>query len=212
MKSKADEFKMPKWMECTWRRTPCNKGRCKICGPINKDREKHIDAGEDPDSWESAFADVGKNLRQTLEMIKQDAAAKGIDITNLDDIQEPPSPSKFPLYTKVKNWWLAVHKLVEAAELDEEMWLYTPEGEDLIWYSLLLPKKVYRQQCNRWHLKMGDNYGEFEYEYTQYVLQESAKILKYSLFELMKIDSKYKSKFLIILTNLQALELKILKI
>ncbi|MBU4298954.1 hypothetical protein KJ636_02845 [Patescibacteria group bacterium] len=38
-------FQMPKWMECNWRRVPCGKENCPICGRIKKDRQRLIYSG-----------------------------------------------------------------------------------------------------------------------------------------------------------------------
>lgn len=37
-----DDFKMPKWMDCVWRRVPCGKWSCKICGRIQQDKLQHV--------------------------------------------------------------------------------------------------------------------------------------------------------------------------
>lgn len=203
---------MPKWMECTWRREACEKDSCRICGRINRDRRRHIEAGEDPDSWDSVFDDVGRNFKEALQMIKRDAAARGIDITNIDEIQEPPEPEKFLLWRKVSNWHKQLIKLVRQAEHSEELWLGTEEAADLLWYMNTLHAKVYRQLCNRWHMKVGDGYGDFDYEYTQYVLSECLRILGHSLSELIKLDSPQKWGLLVVSGELGKLEQEILKI
>ena len=73
MKTKTAKFKMPKWMDCAWRRVACEKDSCPICGRINKDRKRHIEAGEDPDDIGMVFEDVGRTFKETLELIKKDA-------------------------------------------------------------------------------------------------------------------------------------------
>lgn len=199
-------------MECTWRREACGKDNCQICGRINRDRRRHISAGEDPDSWESVFDDVGRSFKEVLQIIKRDAAAKGFDITNIDNIQEPPKPDKFPLWRKVRAWHKEITKLAQRAEKAEELWFGTEEAADLLWYMNTLHAKVYRQLCNRWHLKAGDDYGEVDYEYTQYVLKECLRILEKALSELSALDTKDKAKFLVALGQAQDLKKQILKI
>lgn len=58
------DFKMPEWMECTWRRVPCGRDDCPLCGKINKQRQKHTEKGGDSDDLECAFEDVsvGSNV------------------------------------------------------------------------------------------------------------------------------------------------------
>ena len=173
---------------------------------------RHEWAGEDPDDWEAIFEDVHRSLRKTLLAIKRDAAEQGIDIVNLEKIKEPPSPSRFALWRKLRKWHLEVSRLCEAADEDEELWLFTEDGADLLWYMGTLHAKVYRQLCNRWHIRQRDGYGDFDYEYTQYVLAECLRILKRSFSELIKIESPQKWGLMVALGELATLEGQITKI
>lgn len=208
----ADNFRMPKWMECTWRRNSCGKGDCPICGRIKRDPQRHIEKNEDPDDIKSVFEDVGRNFKETLEMIKKDCEAKGIELTNIDKIKEPPEPEEFPLYKKVKQWSNSVFETLERATTCEELWTFTETAEDLSWYSNLLPAKVYRQFCNQWEIGHGDAYGEVDYNYTKYVIGECLKILKKSLGELTYFNSSQKSGLILALGQLMTLENDINKI
>lgn len=207
-----ENFKMPKWMECTWRRIPCGKDNCPICGRIKRDRQRHIEKGEDPDDIKSVFEDVGRNLKEALAMIKKDAERMGIDITNIDNIQEPPAPEEFPLYNKVKEWHDFVFEIIEEAEKAEDLLLLTEAAQDLSWYSNILLAKVYRQLCNKWYIKNGNDYGEFDYQYTKYVLKECLKILKQSFRELASPYSNREINLILADEELSSLEKKILKI
>ena len=206
------DFKMPKWMECTWRRVPCGKDDCPICGRIKKDRQRHIERGEDPDDFENAIEDVGQSFKETLELIKKDAESKGFDITNIQDIQEPPEPEKFPLYIKINQWNKKIMALEDAARLSEAFWIYTEAAADLFWYANILTAKTYRQLCNRWHIENGGEYGDFDYQYTGRVLEECLKILKKSLRELIKGNISQKREFDLILSQLLRLEKEIIRI
>lgn len=210
--AKKRRQKLIKWMECTWRRIPCGKDSCPICGRINRDRARHLEAGEDPDSPQSAFGDVGITFKEVLETIKQDAARHGFEISNLEKIQEPPPPSGFSFYRKLALWHGQLTKMTETAEVADALWIYMEAGADLLWYKNILLTKVYRQLCNRWHLKRGDGYGEFDYEYTQYVLGECLKILKKSLNELSSSQSPQQGIFFLSLADLLKLEKKIMAI
>ncbi len=208
----ADDFKMPDWMDCTWRRVPCDKDECKICGRIKQDRFRHIMKGEDPDSTESMFEDIGKNFKEALGMIRRDAEERGIDITNLEDIEEPPKPEKFPLYNKVSRWNVALSEVAGSAEGTEYSWFYTEATADLLWYKNTLLAKTYRQLCNRWEQKRGDEYTDVDLQYTKYVLEECIKILKRSLVQLSELDSPQKGGLTVALTHLSNLEKQIIKI
>jgi len=205
-----EKFKMPKWMECTWRRVPCGKNDCPICGRIKRDRQRHILKGEDPDDIKYILEDVRRNFKEVLEMIKKDCERKGIELTNVDKIKEPPAPEEFPLYKKVKSWRNSVFNILKNPRF--EFWIYTEPVQDLFWYANILTAKVYRQLCNQWHIEHGDEYGEFDYQYTKYVLRECLRILKRALGELINGGIYQKEKFRLLLLELQKLENQIIKI
>ena len=207
-----EKFKMPKWMECVWRRVPCGRDDCPICGRIKKDRQQHIERGENPDDIQSVFEDVGQNLKETLEMIKRDTQRMGIDITNIEDIQEPPEPEEFPFYQKARKWNKEIFKIASEAELSGDWWINTEAAADLFWYANTLLTKIYRQLCNRWHIKNGDDYGDFDYQYTKYVLEECLKILKKSLKEFISFDSAQKINLILVHDQMINLEEDIFKI
>lgn len=204
IKLKNGKFKMPGWMDCVWKRVPCNKKSCPICGRIQKDRQKHIEKDEYPDSLESVFEDIGKNFKETLNLIKKDCESKGIELTNIDDIQEPPEPEEFSLYKKVNKWRKLVSDLEQSP--DEDIWQYTEPPADLFWYANILAAKIYRQLTNKWEIEHGDEYGDMDYEYTARVIRECLKILKKSLKELSSFHSSQKVGLMLIHDKLLDLE------
>jgi hypothetical protein len=210
----ADNFEMPKWMECVWRRVPCGKNECKICGPINQNRLKHIMKKEDPDSMESSMEDVGNSFGETLKMIKQHAQEMGIDIENISDeeLKEPPEPEDFPLYLKASEWRNNIENIANEAEIIGAPWLFTEAAADLLWYKNILSAKIYRQLCNRWHIDRGDKYGEFDYRYTNYVIKECLLILKRSLSDLAPPHIPNRNMFAKAAVQLGGLEQEILNI
>jgi len=199
-------FKIPKWWECGWRRIACGKKSCILCGQILRDRQKHIERGDDPDDLKSVFEDAGNSLKEALGMIKKDAERLGIDITNIDDIQEPPEQGKFSLYRKISKWRNFVEEILSDAYDTGSLWIETEAAADLSWYKNILAAKTYRQLCNRWHLENGDEYGEVDYEYTGYVLGECFEILKKSLHMLALLASAQKAQLILAFRELSRLE------
>ena len=187
-------FKFPRWMECTWRRVPCNKKSCAICGKVNRHMAEHMEHDEHVHDVGVEFEDITHSLRHALTMIKRDAKRLGIDISNIDTIKEPPRPSSFPLYRKANAWNKGVFELYEAAHDEGALWIFTEAAADLSWYAELIASKTYRQLCNRWHLDQGDQYGDVDYAYTKYVLGECSTILKRSLDELVRLPSEHKGE------------------
>lgn len=208
----AEDFKMPEWIECVWRRAACGKESCKICGRILRDRQKHIEKGEDPDDLKSALEDVGDNFKEAMMMVKKDAERLGIDLENIDDIKEPPEPEKFPFYRKIQKWHKMVSQIGKDAEASGDLWLGTEAAADLFWYKNTLLAKVYRELCNIWHIEQKDGYGDFDYDYTSYVINECLKILKQSLSELSLLNSSQKPQLMIALSHLTLLEKQIFKV
>jgi len=204
------ELEIPKWMECSWRRVSCGKDDCPICGQIKKDRQRHLEQGEDPDDMKSVFEDVSRNLKEVLEMIKKECETYGIELTNIENIKEPPEPKEFPLYREIDNWRRKVILLLEEAYGTGELWVETEAAADLSWYKDTIAGKIYRQLTNKWHIGHGDEYGEFDYQYTKYVLGECFKILKKSLNELILFQSLQKADLIMSLARLLEIEKKVL--
>lgn len=204
----SDNFRIPEWWDCVWRRVPCGKDECRMCGKIKQDRMRHIMKGEDPDDMKSAFEDVGNSLGEALAMVKQHAAEMGIDITNINEaeFEEPPEPDAFPLYQQAAKWGDEVAVIIKDADLQGRAWLLTEAAADLSWYKNTLLAKIYRQLCNRWHLDRGDEYSDVDHKYTKYVLGECLKILEKSLAELSEIGSPQSNALKQCLKRLQELE------
>ena len=212
VKKAKTEYQIPQWMECAWRRVPCGKKSCPICGRLAAQYERHIEAGEDPNDMEMMFADVAHGFKETLELIKQDAKSKGIDIQGLNEVKEPPRPQAFPLYRKVSAWYQQVSFLAESADAGGDLWLATEAGADLIWYKNILLSKVYRQLCTRWEKKQGLEYGDTDLRYTGKILKEVAGILTKSLEELTALESAQKGGLFLSLVSLQQLKKQIVKL
>lgn len=198
-----------KWMDCVWRRVSCGKNTCLICGEIKK---ANLKRKKKDNSIEMALEDISKSLEKVLNQIKKDAKKMGIDIVNFKKIKEPPMPEKFPLYNKIKVWRDQMRQVMTKAERFREIWIYTEAFEDLLWYTNLLPVKVYRQLCNKWHLNNTKDYGDYDYKYTKYVLKECSKIIKKSMGTVMNFDSLEKEILVINSAMLMSLEKEIKKI
>jgi len=190
----GDVENMPEWMACGWRRVPCGRYDCPICSRMARRDAKHRAAKTDPNSMETVFEDVGADLAEALAMIKKDADRMGIDIENIKDIKESPKEDTFPLWRTVCAWQKKVYALAphqEGGEVENPpFWLSTEAGADLMWYAGTLSAKTYRQLCNRWHIDEQDNYGEFDYDYTQTVIEEVCVILERSLGVLADMDNR----------------------
>jgi hypothetical protein len=185
--------KVPKWMDCSWRRVVCWDKKCPICGRILKMREKHLQKGEDPDDMKAVLEDVGETFRETAAMVSNMAKKHNIDLENLDkeEIEIPPRAHAYPLYREVAKWRTTLVKYIERSHgAGYDAWIHTEDGADILWYMNTLSAKTYRQLCNRWHLEQGDEYGKFDYTYTKRVLSEIIDILVDALGRLGALEGK----------------------
>ncbi len=211
---KESKFKIPKWWDCQWRRVPCGKDSCAMCGRVNKQRKKHILRGEDPDTMESALADVGDMFDETFELLHKHSKRMGIDLNNLPEEPEPERPEheEYPLYNSLTQWYKGVRKLAKEAEEGFQAWIKTEAGQDLLWYHSMILVKTARQLDNRWEIEHGDEFAAQDMEYQGYVLSESIAILKKALADLAALRTHQAVDFTFCLSELESLEKKILKI
>lgn len=189
---------MKEWQDCQWRRQACDLDSCPICGRINRDREAHIKKGEDPDSMGSVIYDVSNNFKEMIGLLKKDAAKRGIDLNNLEDVKEPepPLPTDYDIYNKLMEWRQGIYDIAEASEAASDAWLFSEAGKDLIWYSSTVIVKLYRQLGTVWQMENEeDHYLEFEYQYTGYVLGEVLGILSMALNELSTDGNAHAREF-----------------
>lgn len=176
----GSEAEMMEWLDCGWKRVPCGKRSCPLCGRVARDREAMIREGKDPDLPENAFESVGAGLSEALMMIKKDAEEMGIDITNLEEIDDVPEPDAFPLARNAQEWYEALLRLSERETKRAAPWLLTESSADLFWYAGTYQAKLYRQLCNKWHMDRGHAYGSFDQIYTKGVLEQVSDILRKS--------------------------------
>ena len=211
---KIGDFIVPKWWECQWRRDPCGKRNCRLCGRIIRNRERHIKKGEDPDSWGAVCDDMHRNFQETIALIKKGAKKWGIDSEELQkapaDCKSPPPPSRFVLYKRVSAWQKRAHEIIFIIQ-QEFNGTTAYSIEDLGWYANLLPTKVYRQLCTRWEKKyQPSEYSEIDHVYTKYILKEIISIAKQAIGELTQVSSAQKAELMLLLSQLIVLESRIL--
>lgn len=211
-KKKSDKMNIPAWMDCAWRRLPCEREDCPLCSQIVKDREGHISRNEDPDSLNAALEDVGNYFKNTAKAIKRNAKENGLNLVDTESMDEPPEPSAFPMYHKVSGWRDGIQGIVDTSDDVSSSWLFSEAGEDLIWYANTLTAKTYRQLTNRWHLENGDDYGDFDHQYTEYVIMECLDLLKKALAELIDMKTVQRGKFSIALYALAGFEEDVVRI
>jgi len=183
------DFEVPLWWECTWRRERC--GRCHFC--ISMDRSE-VEAGKDPSE-----IIVGDLVRMD-DMIEgdeiDDDALNDEEEVELDNLmkmmEEMPKPDAFPSLRKLNCWSRELIDFLSIAKVKKDS-----EYFDAIWYSTLLPSKVYRQIHTKWLRQKEivedmDGFYEIELTYNDFVIKESARILDISISKLATRSRKMK--------------------
>lgn len=208
------EINMSAWQDCAWRRIPCGRDECPICSRIREEREGHIARGEDPDSIESAIADVDNYFQENILTMNFNVNVKGVK-TGLGATKNsaitPPPPLDFILYNKALGWRDGIYRIADESDDTSSTWLFTEAGEDLLWYANTLLSKIYRQLANRWRMEKGEKV-DGEYDYTGRVLSECLQILKQALGDLSAMNITQKREFSIAGLFLSGLEKEILGI
>lgn len=95
---------------------------------------------------------------------------------------------------------------------EDELWVNSKAAADLLWYSGILSSKTYHELANVWEIQHGDQFGNVDYQYTKFVIQESLRILEESFRELTQYTSPQKVPLMVGLQKLLDLRSEILKI
>lgn len=180
-----------------------------LCSRIHETREKHLDLGEDPDSFDVVMEDVSAVFSQTLEMVREELARLGIDPDTVSEGAEKdpcPSPDTFPLYQRVLAWHEKTAVLVREVSESSPRWIRTEKGLDLSWYMNTFVIKTARLVAAQWGRENGDMDCTADLEYTKYVLAESMQFLKRALKDLYLRQPEYGERCLRLLVELQKIE------
>lgn len=86
---------------------------CKICKEDLQRREFYKKAGKDPNDWKYVFKDLTDDLVKVHKMLDKEAKRLGIDLNNLDDIEEAPEPETYTIFNLVKRYGNQVEKIIK---------------------------------------------------------------------------------------------------
>lgn len=195
-----------------------------MCGKLQKQRDRHIAAGEDPDDPRLVFADVAESLEEAKVMLEKGMKKFGLDPAKLKaevmedggvEYEIPASALKLhPLQKQTFDFIEATHEIFHGAMETESLWIETEAADDLNWYPPIVAAKLSRQLDNLDELaKIGDEKGaEIDCVYTCYALTESLRILEASLRELAGYASPQKGELSLALAKLLALKKQLTKV
>ena len=209
------DFKVPVWWECQWRRNRCNLRTCRFCKMMWTNEAKFTDA---------VTSSVGELIRDD-ELSEETGRISPHDIvidSDVDEItdeefaeflaNEPPEPETFPMHRRLMSWLNPIARYTFVKEEQKEPWTSTEAYKDLMWYSMLLPSKVYRQLSTKWEVsrERDDEYeqefGRLETAYTGYVIRQCVFYTEQALLELTKLHPPFEE----VLKNFRRLKPSIL--
>ena len=195
-----DGFRVPKWWECAWRRNPCRLRTCRFCKMMWANEAKFTDA---------VTSSVGELMRDD-ELSEEKGRISPHDIvldndtTEITDEEweefqanEPPEPETFPMYRRLMSWLDPIAKYTFVKEEQKEPWRTTEAYKDLLWYSMLLPSKVYRQLSTKWEVSRNrddeyeQEFGKLETAYTGYVIRQCVRFTEEVLIELSELHAPF---------------------
>jgi hypothetical protein len=204
-------FSMPAWMDCTWRRLPCGKADCPICGRIEKHRAKHAEHGDDSQTIDGVLGELRNSLQDILGNLGKHLKQKGI-AAGVPKLKNPPKPEHFPLVMEISRWADKIYNLGDLAREEGALWVDMEAAADVFWYANILRVKVYKQLCNHWYIKHGINYGAFDYDYTKSAISQIFAILNPALAELGLLGVAEKGELMLAAAELARLQTKIASI
>jgi len=136
---------------CDYRCERCEDAKdCTLYKQEQASRIKHILNGEDPNDMEIVMRDVGENLRDAFEKIRQFAEEESIDLTPSPEIdaeyeRRKKATENRPLYKKGFEFYGRCGTFIETCK---KTLVITPEiqgfFDDLKWSRNLIPPKTAR--------------------------------------------------------------------
>jgi hypothetical protein len=92
--------------------------RCEVYAREQRQWERHLLRGENPDDPEVFMQDLHETLDETVQMLEQIAAEEGVDLDSLPPPPEPPRDEAAPLRARTERWSERVGTLLERVRTD----------------------------------------------------------------------------------------------
>lgn len=86
---------------------------CKICKSELLRKKQYEKAGQDPYDIKNVMKDVGDDLAHTIMMVSKKAEEMGIDLNNLEDIEEPPPHEAYSIYKVIVKYGKTIEKFLK---------------------------------------------------------------------------------------------------
>lgn len=127
---------------------------CKICKDEIIREKLYKKAGKDPNDMKEVFKDIGNSLAHALYLLHKEAERLGIDLNNLEDVEEAPEPDNYPLFQAVTSYGKAVgnfiHKLSKTPVFTNDIPLIEKALEVLSHSRFYIVAKTHRAYSSKW--------------------------------------------------------------
>lgn len=126
----------PRWLSCTWRREPCGKRSCPVCGVLSRECRVLRAGGASDDEVLSAIDDLRYDIA--------DAFLKIVHIPSVSRVRTPRRVSLYgslrykSLYRALDSWHEELHEIYDEAFDINAFWRESVDAADLDWYAHIL--------------------------------------------------------------------------
>jgi hypothetical protein len=174
----VQEDPYPAWLDCEWRRDPCDMQSCPVCSVLESQRDGLVSTDRSADGG-APGAGVAEVFERALAQLRVVAVRTGTEepLPGGRDDEALLGIDELTLMQTLLTWRAQVHGLFETAYETGLFWPGTECGADLAWYANTLVTKSYRQCVNVWDLQRVDTSAHADYAYVARVLREVLDIL-----------------------------------
>lgn len=199
---RIDDFEVPLWWECQWRRGTCTRTHCKMCRELDAFLEElENDPPEFTDDQSDGFdhasaelidegmfggeEDTGSrdDIRQPSRSVEEVGADESDADAEIDFWEREGTP-----VAEVMGWRKQFYDVIESAGAEGGVWTEEGVAGELIWYVNIFCAKVFRIFGSA--PVFDDPFGERDIDtlYTEHVLKTCGVIITDAFTELARIE------------------------
>lgn len=144
---------IPPYNYCDYRCERCeHRAECKVYKQDEERSLAHRLKGEDPYDMKIVMQDVEADLKQAMDMLRQQAEEMGIDLDEISDEESemPPDPEEYPLYRQSHEFTLNAHQFLrKLREVRSANPVLEEEIGNLAWHHTVVSAKLARAYSGR---------------------------------------------------------------
>jgi len=183
---------LPQWLDCTWRRVPCNKKQCPVCSLLTAEEQKLIARGEGEEFVCDVLDDLRYSIAESFLSVVDSSARGHRTAAHERRAFAKRSPRRFPLYRTLDRWHEELHDLFSDGDDAESFWVQTADAADVDWYMHILLDFTHRQLLYLEKNSAQALRSSVPVAYTRYVIDATAQLVAEGLNRLALLDSTEK--------------------